>query len=189
MEGKIQWETELDSGLQKAKAEKKAVVLDFFNPGWIGCQQMDAVTYPNSGVQAYFKENAIPVRVASDHEKLSKQFGIKWTPTLITLDPEGAEHHRTVGFLDPDELIPSLMLGRAKVDFDQDNFDGAIRTLESLLKNHPKSGSTPEAIFLLGVSRYKSTLDPKPLKEAYERLKAEYSDSEWTKRAYPYRLL
>jgi hypothetical protein len=33
MEGKIQWETELDAALRKAKSEKKAVVLDFFNPG------------------------------------------------------------------------------------------------------------------------------------------------------------
>lgn len=150
---------------------------------------MDAVTYPDPGVQAYFKDNAIPVRVPFNHETLAKKFGVKWTPTLITLDPEGVEHHRTVGFLGPDELVPSLMLGRAKVDFDLDNFQGAIKTLEALLKNHPKSSSTPEAIYLYGVSRYKNTHDAKPLKEAYERLKAEYSDSEWTKRAHPYSLL
>jgi hypothetical protein len=150
---------------------------------------MDAVTYPDPVVRAYFKGNIIPVRVAFDHETLAKKFGIKWTPALITLDAEGLEHHRTVGFLDPGELIPSLLLGRAKTDFDLDNFEGAIRTLESLLKDYPKSGSTPEAIFLDGVNRYKSSHDPKPLKEAYQRLKAEYPDSEWTKRAYPYRLL
>ena len=40
-----------------------------------------------------------------------------------------------------------------------------------------------------GVSGYKSSHDPKKLKEAYERLQAEYPESEWTKRAYPYRLI
>lgn len=29
----IQWETKLDTALQRAKAEKKPVLLDFFNPG------------------------------------------------------------------------------------------------------------------------------------------------------------
>lgn len=150
---------------------------------------MDAVTYPDARVKAFFKQNTIPVRVAFNHESLAKKFGITWTPTLITLDPEGEEHHRTVGFLDPDELIPSLLLGKAKTAFDQENFEKAISTLETIRRDHPKSGSTPEAIYLYGVSRYKSTHDAKPLKEAYEKLKAEYPDSEWTKRAYPYRLL
>ena len=31
--------------------------------------------------------------------------------------------------------------------------------------------------------------DPKKLKEAYEKLQEEYPNSEWTKRAYPYRLI
>ena len=47
----------------------------------------------------------------------------------------------------------------------------------------------PEAIFLQGVARYKKSGDPKPLKEAYETLTADFPDNEWTKRAYPYRLL
>jgi hypothetical protein len=36
---------------------------------------------------------------------------------------------------------------------------------------------------------YKSTHDPKPLRASYDKLAAEYPDSEWAKRAYPYRLI
>jgi hypothetical protein len=150
---------------------------------------MDAVTYPDTGVKAFFRDYVVAVRVAYDHETLAKRYAVKWTPTIVTLDEAGEEHHRTVGFLDPTELIPSLLLGRAKTDFDRDNFDGAIKILESLLSDYPKSSSAPEAVYLHGVSRYKSTHDAKPLKAAYERLKAEYPESEWTNRAYPYRLL
>jgi outer membrane protein assembly factor BamD (BamD/ComL family) len=107
----------------------------------------------------------------------------------VTLDTEGKEHHRTVGFLSPEELIPSLLLGKAKIDFGHEDFAKALVSLEALLKDYPKSGAAPEAIFLRGVCGYKSTHTPKPLKEAYEKLAAEYRDSEWTKRAYPYRLL
>jgi len=58
-----------------------------------------------------------------------------------------------------------------------------------LLEAYPKSDSAPEAIFLRGVSLYKSTEDPKPLRASYDKLSAEYPENEWTKRAYPYRLI
>jgi hypothetical protein len=150
---------------------------------------MGAVTFPEPKVAEYIAKNIVPVRVAHDHKPLAEQFQVKWTPTLVTLDHAGKEHHRTVGFLSPEDLIPSLMLGAAKIHFDFDDFNGALEHLEDILKGHAKSGSAPEAIFLKGVCGYKSSHDPKPLKNAYERLQKEYPDSEWTKRAYPYRLL
>ena len=150
---------------------------------------MAAVTYPDAKVIGFISENMIPVQVLFDAQPLSTDFNIKWTPTIITLDSQGKEHHRTVGFLSPEELIPSLLLGMGKSYFDTDRFDEAIESLERLLKEYPTSDAAPEAIYVLGVSRYKSTQDPKPLKAAYEQLQAEYPASEWTKRAYPYRLL
>ncbi len=131
----------------------------------------------------------IPLKVAYDAQPLATDFNIKWTPTLITLDPEGKEHHRSVGFLSPQELIPSLMLGMAKCHFDSERMEEAIFLLEKILAEFPKSDSSPESIYLLGVSRYKFTRDAKSLKEAYTRLQSEYPSNEWTKRASPYRLL
>ena len=150
---------------------------------------MGAVTFPDSKVITFINQNVIPLRLPYDHKPLAEQFQIKWTPALVTLDAEGKEHHRTVGFLSPEELIPSLLLGRAKIDFDHEDFAKALLTLEDLLKNFPKSAAAPEAIFLRGVCGYKSAANPKALKEAYERLAKDYPDSEWTKRAYPYRLI
>ena len=150
---------------------------------------MDAVTYPNDRVIRFITENMIPLRVAFDAQPLSADFNINWTPAIITLDPDGKEHHRTVGFLAPEELIPSLLLGIGKSYFETDQFDEALGTLEKLLGEYPESGSAPEAIYLRAVCRYKSTQNPEPLKAAYEQLTAEYPSNEWTKRAYPYRLL
>jgi tetratricopeptide (TPR) repeat protein len=150
---------------------------------------MDAVTYPNQEVISFISENMIPLQVLFDAQPLSTGFNVKWTPTLVTLDTDGKEHHRTVGFLAPEELIPSLLLGMAKSYFETDRFNEALVNLERLLGKYPKSGSAAEALYLRGVCRYKSTNDPKPLKEAYEQLAADYPSSEWVKRAYPYRLL
>jgi hypothetical protein len=150
---------------------------------------MAAVTYPDANVVGFISENMVPLQVLFDAQPLSTDFNVKWTPTIITLDPQGKEHHRTVGFLSPDELIPSLLLGIGKYYFDTDRFDEAAENLERILKEYSKSDAAPEAIFVLGVCRFKSTHDPKPLKAAYEKLQAEYPSSQWTKRADPYRLL
>ncbi|MBN1105826.1 MAG: tetratricopeptide repeat protein [Deltaproteobacteria bacterium] len=150
---------------------------------------MGAVTFPEPKVVDFLTENVVAVRLPHDHRPLAEQFQVKWTPTLVTLDSEGKEHHRTVGFLPPEELVPSLLLGRGKIHFDHEEFEEALRSLDAILKEYPKSDAAPEAIFLRGVSLYKSTQDPKPLKQAYEKLQAEYPESEWTKRALPYRLI
>jgi len=150
---------------------------------------MGAVTFPDAKVIAFINQSVIPLRLPYDHKPLAEQFQIKWTPALVTLDSEGKEHHRTVGFLSPEELIPSLLLGRAKIDFDHEDFAKAMLTLEDLLRDYPKSAAAPEAIFLRGVCGYKNANNPKALREAYERLAKDYPDSEWTKRAYPYRLI
>ena len=150
---------------------------------------MDAVTYPDDKVAEFLNKNLIPLRVKSDSMPLSKDFNVTWTPTLITLDQDGKEHHRTVGFLPPPELVPSLLLGTAKVYFETAKFETCLETLDKLLSEYPRSKAAPEAVFLRGVAGYKSTHDPKPLKSAYERLQAEYPGSEWADRAQPYRLL
>ncbi|HVN24699.1 MAG TPA: hypothetical protein VMT71_12065 [Syntrophorhabdales bacterium] len=149
---------------------------------------MDAVTYPDDKVIDFINSNLIPLRVKSDMP-LAKEFNITWTPTLITLDQQGKEHYRSVGFLSPAELIPSLLLGMAKVYFDTGVLDQCLGTLEKIVSGHPKSKAAPEAVFLRGVAGYKNTHDPKPLKAAYEKLQADYPGSEWADRAQPYRLL
>jgi len=150
---------------------------------------MAAVTYPDAKVIRFINERMIPLQVKFDAKPIAADFNVKWTPTIITLDSNGKEHHRTVGFLASDELIPSLLLGIAKVYFDADQFDNALANLNKLLSEYPESDSTSEAIYLIGVCLYKSTHNAKPLKEAYEKLNARDPKGEWTKRAYPYRLL
>lgn len=149
---------------------------------------MDAVPYPKKEVVEFIQEYMIPLRVAFD-APLAKDFQLKWAPTLITLDPQGKEHHRTVGFFPPEDLIPSLLLGMGKCYFDQDQFPEALTLLGKVISDYSKSDSAPESAYLRGVCKYKKTHAAGSLKEAYEQLQAKYPASEWTKRALPYRLL
>ena len=150
---------------------------------------MDAVTYPEEKVIDFTNSNLVPLLIAFDAQPHAADFNIKWTPSLITLGMDGKEHHRTVGFLEPEAFIANQILGIGKYHFDNDKFPEALTHFEKIMSDFPNSDTIPEAIFLQGVSRYKYSCDPKPLKEAYEKLSVEYPDNEWTKRAYPYRLL
>jgi TolA-binding protein len=142
---------------------------------------MGAVTYPNERVVEFIKRHMVPIQVLFDSQPLAKNFNIQWTPTVITLDEEGKEHHRTIGFLSPEEFIPSLMLGVAICHFDRERFSEAIAMIEEILKDYPKSDVAPEAVYMRGVALYKSTHSAEPLKEAYKRLQSEYPSSEWAK--------
>jgi tetratricopeptide (TPR) repeat protein len=150
---------------------------------------MGAVTYPSEKVAEFVEKHMVPIQVLFDAQPLATDFKVKWTPTVITLDEEGNEHHRTVGFLSPEEFIPSLMLGIGKAHFDREKFEASMDLFDRLLKAYPRSEAAPEAVYLRGVAQYKSSHNAKALKEIYERLQAEYPSSEWTKRAQPYRLL
>ncbi len=150
---------------------------------------MDAVTYPEKEVIQFVQSSFIPLQIPHDAKPESIDFNIKWTPTLITLGPDGREHHRTVGFLDPDDFIASSLLGIAKYHFDNDRYQEALSYCETVISDHPLNEAAAEALFLRGVSRYKSSGEKRHLKEAYEALNSRYPNSEWAKRAYPYRLL
>jgi hypothetical protein len=150
---------------------------------------MDAVTYPDKAVVRFVEEHVIPLRVPFDEKPLADDFNVKWTPTLVILDPDGTEHHRTTGFQPPEEMPPMIMLGTGKTYFELGQFQEADRRLNELLSAYPSSNWAPEAIYFRAVARYKKTNEAGPLKEAYEILQMEYPNSEWTNRAAPYRLL
>jgi len=150
---------------------------------------MAAVSYPEKNVVDFVSANLIPIQVASDAEPLASDFLVSWTPLLILLDADGKEHCRSMGFLPPEELVPYLMLGIAKIHFDRDDLVKAIQVFDSLLVKYPRSIAAPEALFLCGVSLFKDRKDPGRLKETYEDLKERYPDSDWVVRSSPYRLL
>jgi hypothetical protein len=150
---------------------------------------MDAVTYPEKNVAAFIQENLIPLRVLFDALPLSEEFNVKWTPTTILLDSKGKEHHRTVGFVPAEEMIPLLMLGMGKACFALDDLDQAIADLDPIIQTYPASHSAPEAIYLQGVSRYLNTHDAQHLKQMYGKLRDDYPKSVWAERSLPYRLL
>ena len=136
------------------------------------------------------EKDFIPIQVDFNKNKaLVKRFGVKWTPSIIILDGDGSEHHRFVGFLPPEDFIAQLILGKGKVQFNQDRFEQAMQCFQEILVRYPKADAAPEAQYYLGVAKYKSSHNPKELKLGLEALQRDYPNSEWTKKAQPYSLI
>lgn len=150
---------------------------------------MGAVTYPNEKVIKFVDYNFIPVQIETSNTALVEQFKVKWTPAIFVLDAEGNEVHQMVGFLPAEEFIPTFMVAKGKWYFNAEQHPEAQGMFEEAIRQYPDSGAAAEAVFFMGVSRYKASHDPKPLREAYETLMAKFPRSEWAKRAAPYRLI
>jgi len=74
-------------------------------------------------------------------------------------------------------------LGLGKAAFSRGQFEEAKRDFEAVAKDYPQSAAAPEAIYWAGVSAYKQSGKPDPLKQAGEELRKKYPASEWAKKS------
>lgn len=185
----IEWQTALGYAEDSAIATRKPILLDFFNPECLGCQQMEAVTYSAEAVVNFVKENLIPLRIDWDKKESYEKYHAIWSPTLFVLDHHGHEVQRNIGFLEPGKFIALMHLGIAKVYMTTGEFDAANVHLKRLIEQYPESTALPEAIYFKGVNLSKQKDDLTHLRLAYEELLGKYPASSWARRAAPYRLV
>jgi thioredoxin-related protein len=142
----IRWESDWDMALAQARVQEKPVMVDFSNPGCSACQQMKAVTYSNPLTVRFVDRMLIAHRIEVNAPgPKPAEFRIQYTPTIVIVDGRGKEHHRSVGFLPPEEFIPSLMLGVAKAHAYQGRSQIARGMLDALLFQYAGSRSAAEA--------------------------------------------
>ena len=150
---------------------------------------MGAVTYPDERVAKFLSLNFVPVQIQSANTAMMQRFAVTWTPTLVVLDADLREHYRAVGFFAPDDLIATLLAAKGKWALATDQLVEARALFEEAISAYPDKDAAAEALFFLGVAKYKMSHDPKPLRQTYEELKARFPQSTWTKQADHYRLI
>jgi hypothetical protein len=144
--------------------------------------------WPDERVARFVNENFLPARVhvkdpGNAFKRYSQQFKAPWTPTILFLDPDGVEQHRIEGFLPPDDFLAQLMLGRAKLAFNRQQWGEAERLYQEVVSTLPNSDAAPEALYWLGATRYKKTGNPAALAETGQQFKQRYKDTTWAKKA------
>ena len=96
----------VNSVLDKAKKEGKAVMLELGSVGCIPCEQMKPVM---EKLRANYrgKLEVLFVDVRKDRDT-AQRFGVYVIPTQVFLDKTGKEYHRHVGFYGYDEIVQIL---------------------------------------------------------------------------------
>ena len=136
----------------------------------------------------FVNDNFMPARVhVKDDSALFQKYGEKysaqWTPTILELDANGVERHRIEGFLPTEEFLSQLMLGRAQIAFNEQQWDEAERRFREIVEKFPDTDAAPEALYWAGVAPYKGSHDASSLKKTAAAFKDRYQDTTWAKKA------
>jgi len=150
---------------------------------------MDADTYPNPDVQQVLTEHLIPLRVPHDQEPLASRYKVSSTPLLILVDAQEQEIQRIQGVHPPDEFIPAVLIGLAKIHLQAGRYALSLEYLIEIFSRYPESQAVPEGLLLQGQDLHRQTGDPTHLRRAYESLHRDHPDNPWTWEAARYRLL
>jgi thiol:disulfide interchange protein len=91
---------DLSAALDKAKAEKKAIFIDFYTTWCMPCRMMDESVFRDWDVAEYMAENVVSVKVNAEKGRgieLKSQFGVGAYPTFVFVAPDGKELSRNEG--------------------------------------------------------------------------------------------
>jgi len=144
---------------------------------------MDTVTYPEPRVAHFLEQYFIPVKVrVKESRDLVEHYLVSWTPNVVLADDQGRVHDRVEGYLPPEDFLACLALGVGRYLLNRKRFAQAAERFEEVAQRHWGSDAGAEALYWLGVARYKQTHDSAQLHPSWQRLAQEYPNSAWTRR-------
>lgn len=98
----LQWMTDLPKAQEKAKSEKKLVLIDFTGSDWCPwCVKLNKEIFSQAEFVEYAQKNLVPVEIdfprkkaqsaelKAANQKLQQQYKIEGYPTVIVLDGSG----------------------------------------------------------------------------------------------------
>ena len=139
--------------------------------------------YPTPAVTAFVDEQFIPVRIhVKQQPRMWHRFGIRWTPTVMVLSPDGSEVRRIEGYLPADELAGQLRLALGYLAANKKDWPTAQQWFGQAAEARGTDAG-PEGLYWLGVARYSASHDAKDLAATSAAFTEQYQDTSWAKRA------
>lgn len=102
--GELKWMTDMPKAIEKAKADKKLVMVDFTGSDWCGwCIKLNKEIFSTPEFQQYAEKNLVPVEIdfprkkaqpdalKQQNKKLQQQYKIEGYPTIVVLNGAGKE--------------------------------------------------------------------------------------------------
>ncbi len=113
----IHWEKTFKDAMRKARAENRAVLVDFWAEWCHWCHELDATTYRDPEVVAS-AGSFVPVKVNTEgslgEKQISADYGIEILPTIAFLSPGGHMVLFREQFEEPEAFVKTLEAARTK---------------------------------------------------------------------------
>lgn len=92
--------------LEKAKADNKIVIIDFYTTWCAPCKMLDRITWPDPNVRTWLDKNAVCLKVdAEASHEFARRFKVRAYPTIVFIKSDGKVVDRAVGFLQPRDFL------------------------------------------------------------------------------------
>jgi len=140
------------------------------------------VTYPQPPVIAVILENGVPVQIdnsKSENNRYLHDIHHIWTPDVRILDHNGFEMYRWEGFLPPPEFMARTLCGYAMAFLRSKRFERAEALYVDVLTRFSTTYAAPEALYYLGVTRYRRDPHGDELLTQWANLRSRYPASEY----------
>jgi len=109
--GEMDWETGWEKALDRAKKEKKVVLVDFYADWCVWCRRLDATTYKDPDVVRFIGTNLIPVKLdveAREGRRLAERYGVDGLPTILIVGANGSELGRIPGYMPASRFLETV---------------------------------------------------------------------------------
>jgi thiol-disulfide isomerase/thioredoxin len=162
----LHWERKLDVALQKAKAQNKPVMIDFWAEWCEWCHRLDQTTYADPNVQQILA-GFVPVKIdtenGSEGPEAAAEFGVDSLPTIVFLSPSRRLLLKVTGYEGPGQFPETLASVKEVAD--------KVSGWEAALAKNPND---PQALSDLGLHLF----DQEMLKESAPLLERARSHDE-----------
>lgn len=108
----VNWEQNYDAGLERAKKDKKVVMVNVYTD-WCGwCKKLDKDTYSDKDVADKLAKDFVAVKLNPEKSpqgaKLARQFGTTGFPHVVFLNADGNKVFEINGYLPPQQFLKAL---------------------------------------------------------------------------------
>jgi tetratricopeptide (TPR) repeat protein len=140
------------------------------------------VTYPQQDVAEAIAAHGVPVQVdnsKAENNKFLHSIHHIWTPDVRILYHDGSELYRWDGFLPPPEFVARTLCGFGMAYLRLKRFDQAEACYTQVLTRFSTTYAAPEALYYLGVTRYRRDPNGDELLTQWANLRSRYPLSEY----------
>ena len=106
----LRWETSWDAAMERARKEKKPVVVDFYADWCVWCKTLDSTTYKDPAVVKYLTTEVVPLKIDVDHggRELARRWRVSGLPTILIVSADGKELGRIPGYLPAKDFLAEV---------------------------------------------------------------------------------